>query len=41
MVADLNMLGLVGDLYCFSNTLRMLVKHSGSIPRNARVACVT
>ena len=25
MVADLNMLGLVGDLYCFSNTLSMLV----------------
>ena len=25
MVADLNMLGPVGDLYCFSNTLSMLV----------------
>ena len=25
MVADLNLLGSVGDLYCFSNTLSMLV----------------
>ena len=26
MVADLNLLGSVGDLYCFSNTLSMLVQ---------------
>ena len=26
MVADLNLLGSVGDLYCFCNTLSMLVK---------------
>ena len=25
MVADLNLLGSVGDLYCFCNTLSMLV----------------
>ena len=29
MVADLNLLGSVGDLYCFSNTLSMLVIKSG------------
>ena len=25
MVADLNLLGSVGDMYCFSNTFSMLV----------------
>ena len=31
MVADLNLLGSVGDLYCFSNTLGMLVLYNVTI----------
>ena len=38
MVADMNLLGSVGDLYCFSNTLSMLVYegYSDTVSVNAQ-----
>ena len=40
MAADLNLLGSVGDLYCFSNTLSMLVNWCGQRLILERQGCI-